>query len=66
MDLSHIMLIEFEEQIGPYRTEQILLYNENRISEAEALRLARAGEYNENVLIISKRQWIALFRDGKE
>lgn len=66
MGLDHIMLIEFEEQCGPFREEKVLLYNENRISEAEALRVARTDEYNENVLIISKKQWISLFRDGKE
>lgn len=66
MGLNHVMRIEFEEQTGPFREEKVLLYNENRITEAEALRVARADEYNENVLIIPKQQWISLFRDGKE
>ena len=66
MGLNHIMLIEYEEQCGPFREEKVLLYNANRITEAEALRIARSDEYNENVLIIPKKQWISLFRDGRE
>ena len=65
MGLDHIMLIEFEEQCGPFCTKKVLLYNANRITEAEALRLARADEYNENILIIPKRQWSALFEAEK-
>ena len=66
MDLSHIMLIELEEHIGPYRRELVVLFNEKQISEKEAVRLAKADEYNVNVLVIPKKQWVSLFLNGKE
>ncbi len=66
MSLSHIMLIEVVRELGPYRTDQVVLFNINRISEEEALRHVEAGSYNENVLVIPKKQWISLFRDGRE
>ena len=63
---DHIVLIEIEEQVGPCRMEKVVLFNSNKISTNEAARLARTGEYNDNVLVIPKSQWLALFRDGKE
>ena len=66
MDLSHVMMFEFEEVCGPHRTPKVVLFNQNKISQDEALRFVDAGEYNENVVVLEKRQWIALFRDGKE
>lgn len=61
--LSHISLIEFKEHVGPYTTEKVVLYNENNITEAEALRIVKADEYNENVLCLPKKQWLALFKN---
>lgn len=66
LDLSHIKVIEYDEEIGPYRREMVALFNENKISLEDAVRLVRAGEYNDNVLWIPSRQFVALFRDGRE
>ena len=65
-DLSHVKLIEAEHCSGPYRMDKVILFNINRISQEEAAWYAEAGEYNENVLCIPKKQWLALFRDGEE
>lgn len=64
--LSHIMLFEVTHQIGPYEMEKVVLFNINKITQEEALRCVKAGEYNDNVLCIPKTQWISLFRDGKD
>lgn len=65
-DLSHIMMFEVEEVLGPYRSPKVVLYNKNKISQKDALYAVRAGEYNDNVLCLDKRQFVALFRDGKD
>lgn len=65
MSLEHIMLIEYEEQIGPYKQDKIMLFNEKHITEEEAKRCLRAGEYNENIILISKQQWESIFNSGK-
>ena len=65
-DLSHVMMLEVEHHIGPYRMEEVVLFNSNRISEEEAYQLVQAGEYNDNVLCIPKKQWISLFNNGEE
>lgn len=65
-DLSHIMMFEIEEDYGPLQFSKVVLFNENRITQEEALRLVRAGEYNDNVLVIPEKQFISLFLDGKE
>lgn len=64
--LSHIMLLEFKEQCGPYTKEMVALYNSERMTEAEAFRFISAGEYNDNVLVMPKRQWCALFKNSVE
>lgn len=66
MDLSHIMLLEVVETVGPYSSEKVILFNQNKVTEKEALHAVKADEYNENVLVMTKRQWISLFRDGRE
>lgn len=65
MDLSHIMMIEDiyldygPMQSGPY----VLLFNANRVSREEALRIYAAGEYSPYVLAIPAPQMDGLFRD---
>lgn len=65
-DLSHIRMLECEEQLGPYRMPKVVLFNQNKLTADEAFRFVQAGEYNDNIVVLEKRQWIALFRDGKE
>lgn len=65
-NLSHVKMSEAKEFVGPYEMDMVILFNINRISHAEAIRCAQAGEYNKNVLCIPKQQYVALFRDGKE
>ena len=65
-DLSHIKMFEVEHQIGPYITGEVVLFNINRISQKEAVDCVEAGRYNDNVLVLPKKQWISLFRNGKE
>ena len=65
-DLSHIKMFEVEEDCGSFRRPQIVLFNQNRISLEDALRHVRTGEYNKNVLVMPKQQWLSLFCDGKE
>ena len=65
MDLSHIMMIEdiYQEygptKFGPY----VLLFNQNRISREEAIRVLESGEYSPYVLLIPQTQMNGLFRD---
>ena len=66
LNLSHVKMSEAKEFVGPYETDMVILFNINRISHAEAIRCAQAGEYNKNVLCIPKQQYVALFQDGKE
>lgn len=63
MNLSHIMLLEIEEDYGSFRIPKVILFNRNKVSQEEALRLVRAGEYNDNVLCIPESQWRSLFQD---
>lgn len=65
-DLSHIMMFEVEEDYGSFQLPKIVLFNENRITQEDAMRLVRAGEYNDNVLVLPKKQWLSLFCNGKE
>ena len=65
-DLSHIKIFEIEEDYGPLQFSKVVLFNENRITQEEAMRLVQAGEYNDNVLVIPEKQFIFLFLDGKE
>lgn len=65
-DLSHIKMFEVEEDYGSFTRPQVVLFNQNRISLEDAVRHVRAGEYNKNVLVLPKQQWISLFCDGKE
>ena len=64
VNLSHIMLLEVTEDYGPLQIPKVILFNENKLTEDEALRIVKAGEYNDNVLCIPKSQWLSLFKDG--
>ena len=64
--LEHIEVLEIEYQIGPHNMEKVALVNKNQITLEEAIRVVKAGEYNDNVLVMPKKQFVSLFRDGKE
>lgn len=61
VDLRHIFKIEIYNSIGPYEQDEVILYNADKINEATALEVVRAGAYSEYVLHLSKRQFDALF-----
>lgn len=63
--LSHIMLMELEEFIGFHGFEKVMLFNKEKVTEEEALCLVKAGEYNENILVLSRKQWFSLFKNEK-
>lgn len=65
MSIENIMLVEYVEEIGPYKKDKVMHYNEKHITEEEAMRCLRAGEYNENIILITKNQWVSLFNSGK-
>lgn len=66
MNLSHIGMIEFEERLGPYVRPKVALFNNTKLTADEAFAKIQAGEYNDNIIVLEKRQWIALFKNGKE
>ncbi len=66
MNLSHIGMIEFEEHLGPYVMPKVALFNNTKLTADEAFAKIRAGDYNDNIVVLEKRQWIALFKNGKE
>ena len=65
MDLSHIKMIkDIYEDYGPIRRgPYVLLFNKNRISREEALRIARSGEFSPYALLLPETQMNGLFRD---
>ena len=63
---SHIKVFEIEECYGSVCIPKVVFYNENKITYEDALRYVKLAEYNDNVLVMPKKQAIALFRDGKE
>lgn len=65
MDTSHIMLLEVDIDMGALHTEKVVLFNAQKISEADALRAVQMNEQNEYVLSMSRKQWIGLFCNGK-
>lgn len=66
MDLSHISMIEYEEHLGPYLTPKVALFNNTKLTADEAFRFVEAGEYNDNIVVLYKSQWLALFKNGVE
>lgn len=61
--LSHIRMFETEEDLGFCRTRKVILYNQNKITEDEAFRHVQAEEYNDNIVVLNRRQFDALFLD---
>ena len=55
--LEYLMFFEYEEQYGPIQMEKVALFNANHITTEEATRIIRLGEYNHNLIIMSKDQW---------
>lgn len=66
VDLSHVMLLEVDEDYGSFQIPKVILYNENHVTQEEALQIARAGEYHPSVLTLPKRQWASLFLNQNE
>lgn len=64
--LPHVELIEYTEEIGPYSTEKVALLNGNHMTEEDALRYIEAEKYHPNIILMTKEQWVQVFRDGKE
>lgn len=62
-DLLHIMMIEFSREISGKEHEFVALYNENVLTEKEALQLIYAEQNHIGLLIISKAQWNVLFKN---
>lgn len=65
-NLGHISVIEFEEIYGKLKIEKVAIFNANKISEEEALKMIHLAEYNENILVMDKKQWINIFRNGTD
>ena len=63
--LSHIARFEVAKHVGSYQVDKVVLFNQNHVSEEEALCLVKAGGHNDHVLALPKTQWVALFKDGK-
>lgn len=65
MDLSHVMKInDIEKYCGPvFLGTYVILFNANRISREEAIRIARADSYSPYVLVLPKEQMEGLFYD---
>lgn len=63
VDLSHVSVIEYEEGYGSLQLEMVALFNHEKITTEDAFRYVRSGEYNDYVLCIPKRQFVALLRN---
>lgn len=63
--LEHLMFFEYEERYGPIRMEKVALFNANHLTTEEVTRIIRSGEYNCNLIIMSKDQWVQIFKNGK-
>lgn len=61
LDLSHIKMLECVEELGPYRMPKVVLFNSSKLSPEEAFVKVQAGEYDDNIVVLEKRQWEALF-----
>ena len=66
MNLSHVGMLEFEEHLGPYVMPKVALFNNTHLTADEAFAKIRSGEYDKNILVMEKGQWIALFKNGKD
>lgn len=65
-NLSHINMIEYTEECGPHKIPKVVLYNKNKISPDQVIKKVAAEEYDENIVVMNKSQWIGVFKDGKE
>ena len=61
--LSHVKMIEVVHQIGSYEMDEVALLNWDHVSEDRARYCIESGEYCDDVLVIPKRQYLALFRN---
>lgn len=59
-------MLEYEETIGPYLMPKVALFNGSKLTADEAFRIISAGDYNDHIVILEKRQWISLFKNGNE
>lgn len=64
-DLSHIMMIDnIPKYCGPvFMGNYVLLFNAERISKEEAIRVMRADSYSPYVLVLPEQQMQGLFRN---
>lgn len=63
---SHVSLMEIEENYGPFQLQKVALFNNNHVTQEEALRFVQMGEYHPSILVISQRQWETLFLNREE
>lgn len=66
VDLSHINLIELEEDYRSIQISKVVLFNSNLITQEEALRVVKSGEQSPFVLVMYKSQWEAIFLNKSE
>lgn len=65
VDLSHIMLLEVDEDYGSFQIPKVVPFNKNHVTQKEALQIVKAGEYNPYILSLPERQWKSLFLNDK-
>ena len=65
IDVSNIIVVEYEEKVGDMSRNLIALINREAISEENAIRLLEAGEYSPHILSMSEGQWKSIFK-GKD
>ena len=53
---KHLYIIEWETKYGRLTDSNVAIFDDRQISQEEALRLIRAGEYSPYIVVISKDQ----------
>ncbi len=53
--------IEYSEDFGSFELEKIAIFNEKNISQDDVLAAIHAGDYNPNIIIVTKEQWKNVF-----
>lgn len=66
VDLSHISLIEFVESYAYIEIPKVALFNNNHLSQEEAIQITKSGEYHPSVLTLPRQQWLSLFLNTTE
>lgn len=62
--MEHISIIEIEEKYGQSLTiEKVVLFNNHRLTQDEAMRIVRSSAYSPYVIVLSKKQYMGLFLD---